>query len=237
MGLECEGNPVSAWSRTVLEIGISRRTVSNRSQSPIEVAVIPNGDELKLFLSARDLLLRHREDYGVAYREFRWPNLTHFNWALDYFDDYARGNSKTALWIAYENGLEARLSFEQMAHRSSQVANFLRRHGVSPGDRIIVMLPNVEAVWEIMLAALKLGAVVIPAATLLVPDDLSDRLRRGQAKHVITDAKSAEKFSGLPGDYTRIVTGDPIPGWTSYEQAFNESIKFRPDRLTCADDP
>ena len=53
------------------------------------------------------------------------------------------------------------------------------------------------AVWEIMLAALKLGTVVIPAATLLVPDDLSDRLRRGQAKHVITDAKSAEKFSGL----------------------------------------
>jgi acetyl-CoA synthetase len=137
----------------------------------------------------------------------------------------------------YENGLETKLSFEQMAHRSSQVANFLRRHGVSRGDRIIVMLPNVEAIWEIMLAALKLGAVVIPAATLLVPDDLSDRLRRGQAKHVITDAKSAEKFSGLPGDYTRIVTGDPIPGWTSYEQAFNESIKFRPDRLTCADDP
>jgi acetyl-CoA synthetase len=237
MGLECEGNTVCAWSRTVPQIESSHRTVSSRSQSPIEVAVIPNGDELKLFLSARDLLLRHREDYGAAYREFRWPNLTHFNWALDYFDDYARGNSKTALWIAYENGLETKLSFEQMAHRSSQVANFLRRHGVSCGDRIIVMLPNVEAIWEIMLAALKLGAVVIPAATLLVSDDLSDRLQRGQAKHVITDAKSAEKFSGLPGEYTRIVTGDPIPGWTSYELAFNESINFQPDRLTWADDP
>jgi acetyl-CoA synthetase len=57
-------------------------------------------------------------------------------------------------------------------------------------------------------------------------------------KHVITDAKSAEKFSGLPGDYTRIVTGvGPIPGWTSYELAFNESINFQPDRLTWADDP
>ena len=123
-----------------------------------------------------------------------------------------------------------------MAQRSSQVANFLRRHGVSRGDRIIVMLPNVEAIWDIMLAALKLGAVVIPASTLLIPDDLSDRLQRGQAKHVITDAKSAEKFS-FTGDYTRIVTGDPIPGWISYQLAFNESINFQPDRPTWADDP
>jgi len=237
MGLECEGNAVCAGHGLYLKlrVPIGQSQADRNHQS--RFAVIPNGDELKLFLSARDLLLRHREDYGAAYREFRWPNLTHFNWALDYFDDYARGNSKTALWIAYENGLETKLSFEQMAHRSSQVANFLRRHGVSHGDRIIVMLPNVEAIWEIMLAALKLGAVVIPAATLLVSDDLSDRLQRGQAKHVITDAKSAEKFSGLPGEYTRIVTGDPIPGWTSYELAFNESVNFQPHRLTWANDP
>src|SRR5215471_3519852 len=141
-----------------------------------ERAVIQNREDLKLFLSARDFLLRLREDYEIAYRDFRWPKLTHFNWALDYFDDHARGNSRTALWIVEENGLETKLSFEQMAQRSNQVANFLRRQGVGRADRIIVMLPNVAAIWEIMLAALKLGAVVIPAATLLLPTDLADRL-------------------------------------------------------------
>jgi len=188
-------------------------------------------------LSARDFLLHQREDYATAYRDFRWPKLTNFNWALDYFDDYARGNQRTALWIADENGPETKLSFDQMAHRSNQVANFLRRHGVYRGDRIIVMLPNVPAIWEIMLAALKLGAVVIPASTLLIGPDISDRLQRGQAKHVITDAKSSEKFSSLPGSYTRIVVGDSIPGWVSYEQAFNESADFQPDQPTQANDP
>jgi acetyl-CoA synthetase len=94
-------------------------------------------------LSARDFLLRHREDYVSAYRDFRWPELSHFNWALDYFDDYAIGNSKTALWIVDENGPETKLTFDQMSQRSRQVANFLRRHGVRRGDRIVVMLPNV----------------------------------------------------------------------------------------------
>jgi acetyl-CoA synthetase len=218
-------------------LGVPSGNHQYNPKSYTEVSVIQNREELELFLSARDCLLRHREDYGAAYREFRWPKLTHFNWALDYFDDYARGNSRTALWIVDETGPETKLSFEQMAERSSQVANFLRRQGVCRGDRIIVMLPNVAAIWEIMLAALKLGALVIPAATLLIRADVSDRLERGRVKHVITDAKSAEKFSSLEGNYTRIVVGDPIPGWTSYEEAFNESGNFQPDELTRTDDP
>ena len=41
------------------------------------------------FIEARDFLLAHREDYERAYREFRWPVLDRFNWALDYFDPMA----------------------------------------------------------------------------------------------------------------------------------------------------
>ncbi len=132
----------------------------------------PSNPDLNAFLSARDFLLQHRDDYKFVYQKFRWPQLTQFNWALDYFDGYARGNSKTALWIVDENGLELKLSYDQMSRRSNQVANFLRRNGVRRGDRIIVMLPNVVAMWEVMLAAMKLGAVIIPTATLLTPDDL-----------------------------------------------------------------
>jgi len=59
---------------------------------------------LKAFLTARDFLLAHSEDYETAYRDFRWPQLNSFNWALDYFDTYARANDKTALWIVYDKG-------------------------------------------------------------------------------------------------------------------------------------
>ena len=38
------------------------------------------------FLSARDFLIANRTDYARAIEEFRWPRLTQFNWALDYFD-------------------------------------------------------------------------------------------------------------------------------------------------------
>jgi hypothetical protein len=198
-------------------------------QSPIS--------DLNAFLSARDFLLRHRSDYGCAYQNFRWPQLTNFNWALDYFDGYARGNQKTALWIVDENGSQLKLSYDEMSQRSNQVANFLRKHSVRRGDRIIVMLPNVAAMWEVVLAAMKLGAVIIPAATLLTPDDLKDRLTRGQGRHVITNAAFTERFAELAGDYSRIVVDEPVKGWAFYQDAYQEEKTYAPDAVTKATDP
>jgi acetyl-CoA synthetase len=193
--------------------------------------------ELTAFLSARDFLLQHRTDYDLVYQEFRWPQLRQFNWALDYFDGYARGNQKPALWIVDENGSEQKLSYDQMSRRSNQVANFLRKHGVRRGHRIIVMLPNVAAMWEVMLASMKLGSVVIPAATLLTPDDLKDRLTRGQARHVITNAAFTERFQELPGDYSRIVADEPVQDWVSYSDAYQQDEVYSPDAATNATDP
>jgi acetyl-CoA synthetase len=192
---------------------------------------------LESFLAARDFLFRHREDYATAKRDFRWPQLTAFNWALDYFDDYAKGNKKPALWVLEDNGTELKLGFDEMSRRSSQVANFLRHKGVKRGDRIIVMLPNTVAIWEIMLAAMKLGAIVIPAATLLTVEDVRDRLQRGKARHVIATSAAIERFASVPGDYTKIIVDGEAPGWTPYQQAYESSAQFTADSTTRASDP
>ena len=122
--------------------------------------------------SASDFLLRHREDYATAYRDFLWPALGAFNWALDYFDVFARGNDAPALWIVDENGREDKVSFARMARRSAQVANWLRGLGVARGDRVLLLMPNEVALWECMLACMKLGAVIVPTTTLVATDDL-----------------------------------------------------------------
>jgi acetyl-CoA synthetase len=188
------------------------------------------------FLEARDFLLANRTDYAKAYADFRWPDLPEFNWALDYFDAMARGNDKPALWVVNEDGSEQKLSFSQMSARSNQAANFLRSLGVARGDRILMMLGNEVPLWEIMLAAIKLGAVLIPATTLLTPDDLLDRFERGNVKHVVVGAAHTEKFATLPGGYTRISVGGDAAGWTRYAiDSF--SAEFAPQGPTKADDP
>ncbi|QHE83852.1 AMP-binding protein [Hydrogenophaga sp. BPS33] len=189
------------------------------------------------FLVARDFLQQHRLDYARAYRDFQWPVLDEFNWALDHFDTMARGNSATALHIVGEDGSEVKRSFAQMAERSSQVANHLRSLGVARGDHILLMLGNELPLWELMLAAMKLGAVVIPATALLTAQDLRDRIDRGEVRHVVAGSAHASKFDGLAGGYTRISVGDRVEGWQRFEDAVGAPTAFTPDGPTRATDP
>ena len=192
---------------------------------------------LDAFTQARDFLLRHRSDYPTAYRDFQWPALTEFNWALDYFDAMARGNDATALHIVAEDGGEVRRSFAQLSARSGQVANWLRAQGVQRGDRILLMMGNELPLWELMLACIKLGAVMIPTTPMLTPDDLADRLARGKVSHVAAASEHAPKFADLRGRFTRMAVGQPVAGWLSYADSDAAPADFTPDGPTQATDP
>jgi acetyl-CoA synthetase len=189
-------------------------------------------DGVASFRAARDLLLRLRTDYDAAVREFRWPVLDRFNWALDWFDRLPR--DQTALWLVGED--EEKLTFGALADRSNQVANYLRARGVARGDRVLLLLANERALWEAMLALMKLGAVVIPATTLLAEADLADRFARGRIGHAIVPAALVGRFAALGGSYTRIAVGG-APGWHRFEDAYHESASFAPAGETRATDP
>ncbi len=190
-----------------------------------------------LFTDARNFLHAHRSDYAVAVRDFRWPRLGQFNWALDYFDVMAQDNDAPALWIVGEDGSEHRQSFRDLAARASQVANHLRSLGVVRGDRILLMLGNEPALWETMLAAMKLGAVVIPATALLTPRDLRDRIERGRVRHVVASNAHIPKFDDVEGAYTRICSGAAQSGWVGHGAADAFLTTFTPDGPTQATDP
>jgi len=190
------------------------------------------------FKTARDFLFAHRTDHAAAHADFRWPELEHFNYALDWFDaELAAGplGHQPALKITGDSA--ATRTFAELSAASSNLANGLRSLGVKRGERILLMLGNVVPLWETMLAAMKLGAVVIPATTLLSSYDLKDRFDRGRVRHLIANAADAPKFAGLDPTVTRIAVGDAPAGWHSYDSLLNGSDSFTPDAPTKATDP
>lgn len=190
------------------------------------------------FRDARDLLLTLRADYDQARAQFRWPELDEFNWALDWFDaELAQGpdGGRTALTIVGDAA--ATRTFAELSERSNRVANGLRALGVRRGDRILLMLGNCAELWETMLAAMKLGAVTIPATTLLTAEDLAARISQGGVRAWITDAELAAKFDALSRGLTRIVVNGARPGWTAFDTLLDAPPAFTPDGPTRADDP
>jgi acetyl-CoA synthetase len=199
--------------------------------------------EIDQFLNCRNLLLKHRTDYEAAYAQFNWPQLDRFNWALDYFDSIAQNNSAPALHIVEDSGLEWRLSYAQLSERSNQVANWLVEQGVRKSDRILLMMGNEVPLWETMLAAIKLGAVLIPATPLLSGDDLADRMQRGQIRHVITNSAGMSKVVNLAPDTLKgltliTVSGGVLPGgWVDYWLSKQAGLSFTQPEPTHVTDP
>ena len=102
------------------------------------------------------------------------------------------------------------------------------------GDRLLVMLPNRVELWEVMLAAIKLGAVLAPATQILSVADLQDRIERGEMRAVICRSRPAlAKFEGIADGRLKIVIGGDgrmaglrTPMWRTHQDA----VDYRPDQ-------
>lgn len=193
------------------------------------------------YRAARDFLLEHRENYDKAVAEFRWPDITgRWNWATDYFDGYARGNDKTALWIVEEDGSEEKFTFAEMVTRSDKLAAWLTERGLGKGDPVILMLNNQVELWDAMLAIMKIGGVIMPTTTALQAADLADRVARAGAKAVIANPVDTGKFYRIAEtdpQVTLMSVGDGGPGWTDMRAAQDRAEAPAWEAQTEVEDP
>jgi len=98
------------------------------------------------------------------------------------------------------------------------------------------MLGNELALWLSILAAIKLGAVVIPTSVLMTRDDLADRINRGKVSCVITRENQIEKFADIADHCIRVCTED-VSGWLALADYAAASSSFVPEREASAFDP
>jgi acetyl-CoA synthetase len=190
--------------------------------------------------AARDFLLLHRDDYDGAYAGFTWPEPAVFNFATDWFDGLADETpDQIGLWLidAADDGSIAReqqLTFAQLRDRSIAAARWLSDRGLQRGERLLLVLGNCVPLWEIMLGAIRLGAVIIPATPQLGPVELADRIDRGDARMVIADLADVDKFADLTAPLHGRVAVDSAgsgaavpPGWHDYREV--DSVDLVPD--------
>ncbi len=193
------------------------------------------------FRAARNRLLELREDYKQAHSEFQWPRFEHFNFALDWFDQLAQDPARQdqpALVIVEQDGSSTRRTYRELSQRSNQLANWLRSQGVRRGDHMIIMLGNQVELWELMLAGIKLGIVMIPTTTLMGPRDLQDRVERGGAAWVAVGSADIGKFAAVEGNYALIEIGTQrtTADARQYADSYDAGTDFTPDAPTRGDE-
>ncbi len=185
-------------------------------------------------------------DYLETRASFRLEVPATYNYARDVVDAWAaREPDKLALLAVGPDGGDARrFSFADLARASDRAARFLAAKGVRKGDRVFVMLPRIPDWYDVILGCIKLGAIPMPATTLLTPRDIAYRVDQAEASVAVVDAEGAGKVDQAAADCpslrTKIRLGGPTTGdgWLSWADGLAEAGDGPPGaEPTRADDP
>ncbi|MEZ5102518.1 MAG: AMP-binding protein [Thermoleophilia bacterium] len=183
--------------------------------------------------------------YEEARAAFRLDVPARFNYALDVVDGWAaREPAREALVAVGPAGEHvATLTFADLRDRSNRVANALAAHGVGKGDRLLVVLPRVPEWYDVVLGAIKLGALPMPTTTQATARDLAYRIRVSEASAVVVDEDAARVLEGvrdeLPSLRLLVVHGaPPADGWLRLADLAAAASDRAPGAdPTAADDP
>jgi acetyl-CoA synthetase/medium-chain acyl-CoA synthetase len=123
-----------------------------------------------------------------------------FNFARDVVERWGELRPHDlALWCVDEAGAERRYTYAELVDLSRRASHSFHQCGVCRGDRVLVMLPRVPMWWIGMLGLIRLGAVPIPATTLLTPKDIAFRVEAAGITAILTDADGAKKAGDFRG--------------------------------------
>ena len=147
-------------------------------------------------------LAPNMSDYLATRASFRLEVPEVYNYARDVVDARAATEpDKLALLAVGPDGGDARrFSFADLATASDRAARFLAGQGVAKGDRVLVMLPRIPHWYDVVLGCIKLGAVPMPATTLLTPRDIAYRVNSAEASVVVVDAEGTTKVNQVAAD-------------------------------------
>lgn len=165
-----------------------------------------------------------------------------FNWVQEVFEQIHVRETPEATALLWTDGqLTHRYSFKEISASANKLLNFLRRKGIRQQDIMLTQMSLQPVNWLGILATIKGGFRMIPAATILGVQDIVYRFGKLMPRVVIADADNAPKIDEaetLSGRQVlvKLIAEGSRPGWHSLDEIDSESPEAAP-AATLADDP
>ena len=187
-------------------------------------------------------MLKPGRTYEEVCGAFSWNIPEFYNIGVDICDKWADQRYRLALIYENEKGQVEQYTFWDLKRLSNRLANGLKAHGLSQGDRMGIMLPQSPEAGISHIAIYKMGAIAIPLFTLFGTDALEYRLLNSEAKGIVTDQANLQKildiWERLPNLKIVVVTrGEESEGVLDFWELIEKgSAELQPVQ-TRADDP
>ncbi|WP_428911311.1 acyl-CoA synthetase MbcS [Niallia sp. Krafla_26] len=135
-------------------------------------------------------------------------------------EKYAKDDTKIAVKWEDQSGETREITYQSLILAANKIGNIFLKRGLKKGDVVLVIMPRLIEAYEVYLAALKIGLVVIPSSEMLRTKDLQYRITHGDVKAVISYYPYTGEFENIEeiNHIQKFVVGHDVEGWNRLEE-------------------
>ena len=143
-----------------------------------------------------------------------------------------KGDQDAIIWVKDEPGEYDHITYRQLKHKVSKVANVLKAHGVRRGDRVAIYMPMIPELAYTMLACARLGAIHSIIFGGFSAEAIRDRVLDAQCKLVVTanEGLRGGKTIKLKDTVDKAVDGLDLVETVLVARRTDQETKMKPGR-------
>lgn len=148
---------------------------------------------------------------------------------------FATDPKRIALKWVNEFGEKRQITYLQLMKKVNQIGNLFLKKGLRKSDVVLIMSPRLIEAYEVYLAALKVGLVVIPCSEMLREKDLRYRIKHGDVKAVISYSDFVDQFESS-SVIIKLSIGQKVVGWDFIDEEIESASSILETADTNRDD-
>ncbi|PAV28112.1 acyl--CoA ligase [Virgibacillus profundi] len=160
-----------------------------------------------------------------------------YNIAME-MERYASDPSRKALIWQNEAGNTKEITYAQLFKNVNKIGNAFLDNGLKRGDKILVMIPRLIDVYEVYLAALKTGIIIIPSSEMLKSKDLQYRVTHGEVSGIVSYFPFVDQYKEIKeyDQLKKFSVGEPADGWLYLDRLQEDASEELQVAATTRDD-
>lgn len=147
------------------------------------------------------------------------------------FEKYAQDPNRLAVIWENEQGDRREITYKRLIENANKIGNIFLENGLKKGDKLLVMLPRLIDTYEVYIAALKTGIIIIPSSEMFRTKDLQYRITHGEVSGVVCLSDYSEEFTGIEqyDELVKFTVGASVNDWhhlDSLKESASEKLDF-----------
>src|SRR5699024_5294888 len=96
-----------------------------------------------------------------------------------------------------DTGKRKEVTYSDLIKSVNQIGNAFLKSGLKRGDKILIMVLRIVEDYEVYLAALKTGIIIVPTSDMLKTTDLQYRISHGEVSGIVSYYPFADQYNGI----------------------------------------